>query len=199
MLPSGKVKNPSSWVSLPITMMAFKMLSNTYKSKSLKSTSNHTLSLQQIRNWIKGTGKRVKTDRQDALMLAMYGTVQNPPTWNPLPEVVSQLESLLKRLDDFKDILRQEENRLQSWETKSNKHFVEMHRWKVLTNEKGNTKGILGGVRGNNPLKDFYQRLVGRCKPKKVALTAAARKIVVWCWTVFIKGEAFDPNLCYAH
>ena len=46
---AGKVKNPSSWVSSPITMMAFKMLSkmlsNTYKSKSLKQTSNRTLSL----------------------------------------------------------------------------------------------------------------------------------------------------------
>ena len=154
---------------------------------------------KQLRDWIKGIGKRIKTDRQDALMLAMYGAVQNPPTWNPLPEVVSQLESLLKRLDDFKDMLRQEENRLQSWETKSNKHYiaeasikesiaflnhqikqideaikrhydehpglkqekdnlqkvsgvgtrissyllVEMHHWKVLTNGKGSTKGIV--------------------------------------------------------
>lgn len=248
---------------------------------------------QQLRDWIKGTGKRVKTDRQDALMLAMYGAIQNPPVWNPLPESVSQLESLLKRLDDFKGMLRQEENRLQSFQIQPNKHnavevsirdsisflnrqieeigeaikrhyndhpglkqeqvnlervsgvgiktssylLVEMHRWKVLTDGKGGTKGIvaylgldpkhyssgtsvhrrsgisrqgnsvirhllymgaLGGTRGNNPLKDFYQRLVGRGKPKKVALIAAARKIVVWCWTVFIKGEIFDPTRCYA-
>jgi hypothetical protein len=74
--------------------------------------------------------------------------VQNPPTWNPLPEVVSQLESLLKRLDDFKDILRQEENRL----------------------------------------KDFYQRLVGRGKPKKVALIAADSRMVL---DSLYKGRSF--------
>ncbi len=34
----------------------------------------------------------------------------------------------------------------------------------------------LGGVRGNNPLKSFDQRLVGRGKAKKVALIAAAKK-----------------------
>lgn len=45
--------------------------------------------------------------------------------------------------------------------------------------------GALGGVRGNNPLKSFYQRLVGRGKAKKVALVAAARKILVWAWTIF--------------
>ncbi len=43
----------------------------------------------------------------------------------------------------------------------------------------------LGGVRGANPLRDFYQRLVAAGKPKKVALVAAARKILVWAWAVF--------------
>ena len=50
----------------------------------------------------------------------------------------------------------------------------------------------LGGVRGNNPLRAFYERLVGRGKPKKLALVAAARKIVVWCWAVFRSNIPFD-------
>jgi transposase len=50
----------------------------------------------------------------------------------------------------------------------------------------------LGGVKGNNPLRAFYQRLVGRGKPKKVALVAAARKILVWCWAVFRSDTPFD-------
>jgi hypothetical protein len=44
---------------------------------------------------------------------------------------------------------------------------------------------------GQNPLKPFYDRLVGRGKAKKVALVAAARKILTWAWTIFsrqIKG-----------
>ena len=34
--------------------------------------------------------------------------------------------------------------------------------------------GALGALRGDNPLRTFYQRLVGRGKAKKVALVAAA-------------------------
>lgn len=45
--------------------------------------------------------------------------------------------------------------------------------------------GALGSLRGENPLHDFYRRLVGRGKAKKVALVAAARKLLVWAWTIF--------------
>lgn len=55
--------------------------------------------------------------------------------------------------------------------------------------------GALGGVRGNNPLKVFYQRLLSRNKPKKVALTAAAHKIVAWAWAVFCNNTVFQPEL----
>ena len=54
--------------------------------------------------------------------------------------------------------------------------------------------GALGGVRGNNPLMPFYQRLVGRGKAKKVALVAAARKILVWAWTIFSREIDWNPN-----
>ena len=51
----------------------------------------------------------------------------------------------------------------------------------------------LGGIKGrNSPLTAFYQRLVGRGKPKKLALVAAARKILVWCWAVFRTNTPFD-------
>lgn len=45
--------------------------------------------------------------------------------------------------------------------------------------------GALGGIRGKNPLRQFYQRLVAAGKPKMVALIAAARKMLVWAWAVF--------------
>ncbi len=51
----------------------------------------------------------------------------------------------------------------------------------------------LGGVRGHNALRDFYQRLVSRGKPKKKALVAAARKILHWAWAVFSSEQDFDP------
>ena len=40
----------------------------------------------------------------------------------------------------------------------------------------------------------FYLRLVGRGKAKKLALLAAARKILVWAWAVFRQQSDFDPS-----
>lgn len=51
----------------------------------------------------------------------------------------------------------------------------------------------LGGKRGNNPLRAFYTRLVDRGKPKKVALVAGMRKILIWAWAVFRTQLPFDP------
>lgn len=52
--------------------------------------------------------------------------------------------------------------------------------------------GALGALRGVNPVRNFYDQLVGRGKAKKLALVAAARKILVWAWAVFHSGAPFD-------
>jgi hypothetical protein len=57
-----------------------------------------------------------------------------------------------------------------------------------------NNQGALGGIRGNNPLRAFYQRLVGKDKKAKVAIVASARKIIVWCWAVFRQNLSFDSS-----
>lgn len=54
--------------------------------------------------------------------------------------------------------------------------------------------GALGALRGANPVHAFYQRLIDRGKPKKLALVAAARKLLVWAWAVFTSGHAFDAT-----
>jgi transposase len=50
----------------------------------------------------------------------------------------------------------------------------------------------LGGVRGNNPLRAFYHRLLAAGKPKKVALVACARKVLTWVWAIFTSNTPFD-------
>jgi len=55
--------------------------------------------------------------------------------------------------------------------------------------------GVLGGVRGDNPLRTFYQRLVGRGKAKKLALVAASRKLLTWAWAVFSTDADWNPAL----
>jgi transposase len=241
------------------------------------------------RQWAKATGKRAKTDPQDARNLAHYAFAQDPLPWKPLPAEVQQLEHLLNRQDDLLNMLRREKNRAHSAgyvvnphdavskdmaesissleqrigviqeaikeHLKANPHLdkqkkllltvsgigernvlyilVALHRWGILTDGKGNAKGLvaylgldpvpyesgssihkkarisrqgnrplrsrlyvgtLGGVGGNNPLRAFYQRLVGRGKPKKLALVAAARKILVWAWAVFRSNTPFDAT-----
>lgn len=75
--------------------------------------------------------------------------------------------------------------------------------WKRATISKmGNSQmrsrlylAALGGVRGKkSPLRHFYLRLVERGKAKKLALVAAARKILVWAWAIFQQGVDFDPS-----
>lgn len=51
----------------------------------------------------------------------------------------------------------------------------------------------LGGVHAKRgPLREFYDRLVGRGKPKKLALIAGARKILIWAWAVYRTETDFD-------
>ncbi|HEV2235364.1 MAG TPA: hypothetical protein VGR57_01775, partial [Ktedonobacterales bacterium] len=50
----------------------------------------------------------------------------------------------------------------------------------------------VGALRGHNAVRAFYERLVGRGKAKKLALVAAARKLLVWAWAVFQSGLPFD-------
>lgn len=56
--------------------------------------------------------------------------------------------------------------------------------------------GALGGLRGKglNPLRSFYDQLVGRGKAKTLALVAAGRKILVWAWAVFTRQVSFDRS-----
>lgn len=54
--------------------------------------------------------------------------------------------------------------------------------------------GALGAISGDNPLRTFYRRLIDRGKAKKVALVAAARKLLVWAWTLFSRQTQWNPH-----
>lgn len=244
---------------------------------------------KQMRDWAKGVGYRVKTDRVDARLLAHYGVDVRPPARPPLAQEVTELDSLLKRRQDLEQALHKEVTRLSELKgrpglspkvaeslqrvsealrealdeieaaiealRKSHPPFAEQSKrlralpgigpknvlpllvkllqWQTLTNGQGDSQGLtalvgldpqpyesgrsvrkhpgiskmgdgevrrllymgaLGALRGNNPLKAFYQRLVGRGKAKKLALTAAARKLLVWAWTIFSRQIEWNPD-----
>lgn len=242
----------------------------------------------QVREWAKGMGYRVKTDRIDGRKLAHFGHQRQPKPQQPLPEAIEQLDSLLQRQEDVQKLLGQEHNRQHALsyrpqasvaavssinrtiaflneemqrieneidallkdnpelQTQSRQLLtvagvgkktvlpllVLCHRYQARTAGAGTGKGItaytgldaqpfgsgtsvhkrptiskmgnsqmrarlylaaLGGVRGkDSPLREFYLRLVGRGKSKKLALVAASRKIVVWSWAIFQQGVEFD-------
>lgn len=49
-------------------------------------------------------------------------------------------------------------------------------------------------IRHNPPVRAFYERLVAAHKPKKAALLAAERKLVMLCYGVLKSGKPFDPQ-----
>ena len=52
----------------------------------------------------------------------------------------------------------------------------------------------MSAARFNPMLKAFYQRLIAKGKPKKVAITAVMRKLLVIAYGVLKSGKAFDLN-----
>lgn len=54
--------------------------------------------------------------------------------------------------------------------------------------------GALSAVHGHNPLHIFYERLVGRGKVRKLAVVAAARKLLTWAWVIFSRQSTWNPQ-----
>ena len=249
----------------------------------------------QVRAWAKSQGRRAKTDRQDAQVLAQYGAQVPAPCapWRPLPSEVSDLEQLRRQRDEVEALLHRQRTRQQLQQARPDipasvqesqarliaaleqehttveeaiaahlaQHpplaqtrdrlrsvpgvgarnvlplLVTLTRWQTLTEGHGSPKGLaafvgldpqpyqsgtsvhrratisrqgnpdlrrrlymgaLGGKRGDNAVRAFYQRLVDRGKPKKVALVAAARKILLWSWAVFHSGVPFHATTARA-
>ena len=57
---------------------------------------------------------RTKTDRVDAELIARFSLAQQPPSWQPLPAEVRELQALVRRLESLIEMRVAEENRLSS-------------------------------------------------------------------------------------
>jgi len=68
-----------------------------------------------VRDWAKGLGRRAKTDQLDALMLAQYTVERHPRLWQPPAAAMSELESLLARRRELRQMLQAEHNRQQQF------------------------------------------------------------------------------------
>jgi transposase len=246
------------------------------------------VNVYRVRQWANGQGVRAKTDRQDALLLAWYGTSQQPAPQDPIDEGAAELDELLRRRHDLEKLQRMEQNRRKQAQQRprtppsvqqsiertlhtleqelqavneaieqllkmrqdlqqqrhilrtspaiGEKLSLEMlvlcHRFAAYTQGQGTGKQLvalvgydpqphqsgnsqdrspisrkgsprlrallycaaLGGVKGNNPLKHFYHRLLADGKAKKLALVACARKVLTWVWALFTSNTPFDAT-----
>jgi len=56
----------------------------------------------------------------------------------------------------------------------------------------------LSAVRFNPHIRHFYERLCALGKPKKVAMCAAARKLIHLAWALVVKERFYDPSYGFA-
>ena len=69
---------------------------------------------RRIKHYAKSRLSRNKTDKQDAAVIARFCLKERPEPWLPLTLEVKQLQALVRRLEDLKDLKQQEENRLEA-------------------------------------------------------------------------------------
>ncbi len=69
---------------------------------------------RRIKHYAKSRLSRNKTDKQDAFVIARFCLKEQPEPWVPSAPEVKQLQALVRRLEDLKDLKQQEENRLEA-------------------------------------------------------------------------------------
>lgn len=68
----------------------------------------------RIKHYAQSRLSRNKTDKQDAFVIALFCLKEKPEPWIPVAPELKQLQALVRRLEDLKDLKQQEENRLES-------------------------------------------------------------------------------------
>ncbi len=69
---------------------------------------------RHVREWANGLGRRAKTDKEDARLLAHFAADGKARPVPAFEAEIGQLDSLLKRRDELDEMLRQERNRLEA-------------------------------------------------------------------------------------
>ena len=67
----------------------------------------------QVKEFARSRGIRTKNDRHDGHVLALFGRERRPQAWQPPPEHVRHLQSLLKRIEALDADRQRERNRLE--------------------------------------------------------------------------------------
>jgi transposase len=162
------------------------------------------LNPRQVRYFAKAGKQLAKTDKIDAAMLADYAS-RMPIHLTPQPNpTVRLLADLSARREDLCSMATAEKNRLHStscpWSRSSIQRLIDSFKQEIKDCEAHmhslvasdpillqkyhlmlEVKGIgpISASRYNHILSAFYQRLCSKLKPKKVALVALMRKLII--------------------
>ena len=68
----------------------------------------------QVRAFGQSQLKRTKTDKADAVMIARFCAMHQPPAWSPPAAELRELQGLVRRAEALDEMKRMEENRLES-------------------------------------------------------------------------------------
>lgn len=107
----NKHAEPGCWVLMEATGVYHEALAtHLYQHGYQVSVINPA----RITRYAESELKRVKTDKTDAKLIARYADRHQDALrpWEPEPEQVKQLKGLVRRLDDLKELVQMERNRL---------------------------------------------------------------------------------------
>lgn len=68
----------------------------------------------RVKGYAQSELKRIKTDKQDAGMIARFCFAHRPEHWHPQPKEIRQLRDLVRRLEALNNMRQQENNRLEA-------------------------------------------------------------------------------------
>lgn len=68
----------------------------------------------RIKRYAESRLSRIKTDKQDAFIIAQFCEKEKPAFWTPMPEELKQLQELVRRCKALKKLKQQEAGRLES-------------------------------------------------------------------------------------
>ena len=131
---------------------------------------------------------RNKTDKVDALLIAMFCIHEKPALWTLPPVHIKELQALIRHLDSLQSILQQEINRSQSGnDSEKLNQYLEEHIL-FLENQITNLKkDIQHHIRKNQELRHQQDLLMSI--PGIAELTSAKLLGEITCWNDFSSAK----------
>ena len=122
----------------------------------------------------------------DTRLIAGYAAREHPPAWPPPPAEVREFQGLVRRIDELspREFMSGSSVRRKTRLSKAGSPRL----WKALF------LPTQTAVRFNPLLKGFFGRLVAAGKPRRQAIGACMRKLVMICYGVLKNRAPFDPK-----